>query len=111
MFEQVMYLRVLYCLCFVNEILEDIQEDQSREEGDPDLELEEDIYILDNREKHWKDVIVENNEYRGKVHDLKWEVYMKQKEFIKRDFSVVFTHTKGGNVVWTCVEDNIIEEN
>ena len=52
-------------------------EDQSREEGDPDLGLEEDIYILDHMEKHWKYVIVENNEYRGKVHDLKWEVYMK----------------------------------
>ena len=27
-----------------------------------------------------------------------------------REFLVAFTHQKWGNIVWTCVEDNIIKE-
>ena len=40
MFEQGIHFYVLYCLCFVNDILMDIMEDQSREEGYLDLDLE-----------------------------------------------------------------------
>ena len=57
MFEEGMYLSVFYCFCFANEISADMLEGQSREERDSDLEVEEDIMILDNREKHRKDVI------------------------------------------------------
>ena len=36
---------------------------------------------------------------------------MKQKEELKnRDLSVEVTHPKGGNTIWTCVEDTVIEE-
>ena len=44
MFEQGMYLSVLYCLYFVNDISADMLEDKSREEGDPDLDLEEEFF-------------------------------------------------------------------
>ena len=43
------------------------------------------------------------------VHDLRWENYTKEKEdFIKRDFFVAVLHPKGGVIVCTCVEDNIL---
>ena len=29
---------------------------------------------------------------------------------MKREFSVSIPHLRGGNIVWTCVKDNIIEE-
>ena len=46
-----------------------------------------------------------------KVHSLRWEVYMKYKEeFINREVLVEVMHTKGGVIVWTCVEDNIFGE-
>ena len=36
---------------------------------------------------------------------------MKEKEiFIKIEFLVEVTHPKGERIVWTCVEDNIIQE-
>ena len=39
------------------------------------------------------------------------DVYTKEKVgLINREFSVSFPHPKGGNIVWTCVKDNIIEE-
>ena len=46
-------------------------EDQSREEGDPNLELEEDFIFLNDREKYWKCVIVENNGDKNKVNSLR----------------------------------------
>ena len=37
---------------------------------------------------------------------------MKDKEeLIKIEFLVAVPHTKGGGVVWTCVEDNILKDN
>ena len=40
---------------------------------------------------------MENNEDKKKVIGLRWEVYIKEEEeFIKRVFSVVFLHLKGG---------------
>ena len=80
------------------------------EERGPDLEVVEYIMLLYYRQKHWKDVLEENHEYKGEVHALRWEVYMKEKEDLtKREFLVVVPHPKGGNIVWTCVEDNAIE--
>ena len=49
----------------------------SREEIDPDLEVEEDIVLLDDMEKHWNYAVNENNKDKGKVHALRWEVYTK----------------------------------
>ena len=85
-------------------------EEQKRGERDPELEVEEDIMLLNNRDNHWKDVVEENHKDKGEVHALRWEVYMKEKEDLtKREFLVVVPHPKGGNIVWTCVEDNAIE--
>ena len=62
------------------------------------------------RDKHWRDVS-EEGDYKKKIHYLRWDVYVKEKkELIKRDFLVSVSHLKGGNIVWTCVKDNIIEE-
>ena len=87
-------------------------EDQSKEEGDPDLDLEYDFVFLDDREKHWKDVVVENNGEKKRVHSLRWEIHIKYKEELKnRYFPVVVTNLKGGIIIWTCGKDNIIGEN
>ena len=55
------------------------------------------FYVYD-REKHWKDVILENNEDNKKVFALRLEVYMKEKrELIKRDFFCVsYLSERGG---------------
>ena len=42
------------------------------EETDPELEGEEGFRIYDYREENWKQVEEEENEYRGKVNDLRW---------------------------------------
>ena len=45
------------------------------------------------------------------MNDLRWEIYVKDKEeFIKRYFSVSVPHQKEGNIVCTCVKNNIINE-
>ena len=52
----------------------------------PKFSWRRNFYVYD-REKHWKDVILENNEDNKKVFALRLEVYMKEKrELIKRDF-------------------------
>ena len=44
-------------------------------------------------------------------NDLRWEVYFKYKEkMINGEFLVSVTHPKGGEIVWTCIKDNIIHE-
>ena len=56
-------------------------------------------------------MLEENIKGRGKAHALMWEVYKKEKEkFIKREFLAEVPHPKMGKIVWTCVNDNIIEE-
>ena len=80
------------------------------EERDPDLNEEEDIRLDAIREYHWRDISEEGND-KKKIHALRWEVYVKDKEYlIKRYFSVSVPHTKGGAIVWTCVKDHIINE-
>ena len=77
---------------------------------DTDLNEEEDIRMENSREKHWRDV-AEDGENKSKIHALKWYVYKREREeFTKREFSVSVTHMKGGNIVWTYVKDDIIEE-
>ena len=76
MFERGNYLYIL----FVNYISADMLEEHVVELRDLDLEVEEDILILDDREDQWKKVVEENKKDSIKVHDLMWEVYMKYKE-------------------------------
>ena len=46
-------------------------EENSREEIDPDLDVEEDIRISDDREKHRKYIVKKNINENGKVHAIK----------------------------------------
>ena len=67
--------------------------------------------ILDGIYNHWKDVIQDNCEYKGKVHALRWQISSKNKEqLVNTYFLLVIPYIKGGNIFWTCVEDNIIQE-
>ena len=38
--------------------------------------------LQDDRGKHWKGIIGENNEDKGEVQYLMWEVYMKEKQYL-----------------------------
>ena len=49
------------------------------EERDPDLNEEEDIILDEIREEHWRDVSEEGDE-KKKIHALRWDVYVKEKE-------------------------------
>ena len=55
---------------FLNEIYVDVLEDQLIEEVKPDLELEKYFLFLYDRDKHWKDIIVEKNEARRRFTPL-----------------------------------------
>ena len=60
---------------------------------------------------HWKEIFKNNKDNSSRYHYLGWKVYIKYKEeLIKIVFLVVVPYPKGGNTVWTCVKDNIIEE-
>ena len=72
------------------------------EERDPDLSKKEDIRFDDIREYHWRDIAKENGD-KKKIHSLRWDVYVKEKEeLITRNFLVSVPHPKGGTIVWTC---------
>ena len=62
------------------------------------------------REDHRRD-IDKGYQDRGNIHAPRCDLYTKQKyEFIKRQFLVSVPHTKGGNIVWNFVKDNITKE-
>ena len=104
------YLSVFYCLCYEMGVSTDISEDRVSEERDPDLNEEEDIRMDELRDEHWRGVSEEGDD-KKKIHALSWEIYVKEKEdFIKRYFLVSIPHPKGGNIVWTCGNDHIIDE-
>ena len=85
-------------------------EEQVLEERDLDLNEEENITMEDSMEDHWRDVSDDGQE-KMKIHGLRWQVYTKYKDdLIKIDLLVFVPHPKGGNIVWTCVKDNIIIE-
>ena len=76
-------------------------------ETDLDLNYEEDIRITDSREEHWRDV-AEDGEDTSKINAMRWDIYTKEKaELIKRYFLVSVNHPKEGNIVLTCVKDNV----
>ena len=56
-------------------------------------------------------ILLEENDDKKKIHALRWEIYVKEKdELIKIEFSVSVPNPKGGTIVWTCVKDHIINE-
>ena len=66
--------------------------------------------MTDTREDHWR-YFSKDGEYKSKIHALRWYVYTKEKEdLIKRELLVEFPHPKGGNILWTGVKDNTIDE-
>ena len=58
-------------LIFIDDRSTDILEGQLREERYTELEVEEDIMLLDDRDKHWKDIVEEKDEDKGKVCALR----------------------------------------
>ena len=65
----------------------------------------------DSREEHWR-YVAEDGEDNSKIHSLGWDVYTKQKgKLIKKCVLVYVPHQRGGDIVWTCVKDDIIKEN
>ena len=65
----------------------------------------------DIREERWRDV-ADDGEDKNNIRALRQYAYTQDKDqLIKREFSVYVPHTKGGNIVWTCIKNNIIKEN
>ena len=96
MFGKGVYLSVFCFLCYAKDRYTYMSEDKVAEERDPDLNEDEDIILDIIREDHWMDV-AEEGDYKKKIHVLRWEVYVKDKEdFIKGYFLVSFPHPKGG---------------
>ena len=62
------------------------------EERDPDLNEKEDIMFDKIWEDHWRDIAEENND-KKKIHALRWDLYIKDKEELitKRVFGVSST--------------------
>ena len=83
---------------------------QVQEERYPYLNEEENFIIEDSGQDHWRDV-AEDGDNKQKIHTLRREVYIKEKEeLIKVKFSVSVTHLKGGDIFWIFVKDNITKE-
>ena len=80
------------------------------EERDPELNEKEDIRFDKIWEDHWRDIAEENDD-KKKIHALRWDVYVKDKEeLITRLFLVSVSHPKGEKIFWTCVKDHVIDE-
>ena len=62
---------VFNCCCFMKELTMDMLEEHLREEIDPDLGVDEDTRICDEKENYWKDMLGDNIEDKGKVHALR----------------------------------------
>ena len=74
-------------------------DEQVTEETDPDIKGEEYLWVYYDRQENWKEVEDEDNQYRGKVHALRWKFYMKDKEeYINIIVLVEVTHSKGGKL-------------
>ena len=80
------------------------------EERDPDLNKMEYIRFDKIWDDHWRDLAEENDD-KKKIHALRWDVYvMDKEELITRAFLVSVPHPKGGTIVWTCVKDHVIDK-
>ena len=90
MFGRGMHLSVFYCLCYVKEMSTGFSEKQVFKERDTDLNEEEDIRMDEIRENPWR-YITEEGGNKKRIHDLRWGVYVKEKEdFTKRKFWCLF---------------------
>ena len=49
--------------------------------------MEDNINVSESSDKNWKDIIEDNINHKGKVHGLIFEVYMKEKEEIIKNYS------------------------
>ena len=82
------------------------------EETDPNLYGWKGFRISDDRGEHWNYFKEGENEYRGKFHALRWQLYIKQKYYlVKRVFLVVVPYTKGVEMIFTCVKDDVVGKN
>ena len=63
-----------------------MSDDQVSEERDPYQNEEDDNRLDAVREEHWRNVAEEGDD-KKKIHDLRWDVYVKYKEeLINGDF-------------------------
>ena len=59
----------------------------------------EDIRFDKIQEDHWRDIAKKNDD-KKKIHALRWNVYVREKEKIMtREFLVSVPHPKGGTIV------------
>ena len=70
---------MFYFLFYVKDISTYVSEEQVSEERYPDLNEEEDIIMYNSRDDHWRD-IYEEGDYKKKIHALRWEVCVNDKE-------------------------------
>ena len=73
MFVKVTYFSILYCLCFVEYMSEDMVYNQGMEDTDPYPQGGESLMISDYGGDQWKEFEEDYNKERGKVHDTGWE--------------------------------------
>ena len=69
---------LFYCLCYVKDISTDMLEEQVWQDRYPDLNKDEDTRMEDSKDYNCRD-IGEEGDNTKKIHDLKWEVYVKDK--------------------------------
>ena len=75
-----MYL--FYCFFYIEERIIGVLKDQLGVERDPNLEVNKDIFIFDDRGKHKMGIIEEKFDYKGKVHAMGWELNKKEKGYL-----------------------------
>ena len=71
-----------FCFFYIEERRIDVLKDQLDIERDPNLEVNKDIFIFDDREQHKRGIVEEKDDYKGKVHALGWELKKKEKEYL-----------------------------
>ena len=72
---------LFYCFFYIEERILDILKDQLDVERDPNLEVNKDIFIFDDRGEYKRGIIEEKLYYKGEVHALVWE-FRKKREGI-----------------------------
>ena len=66
-------LKIFICFFYIEERRIDVLKYQLDVERDPNLEVNKDIFIFDDRGKHKRGIIEKKIDYKGKVHALGWE--------------------------------------
>ena len=70
---------LFHCFFYIEERRIDVLKDQLGVERDPNLEVNKDIFIFDDRGKHKRGINEDKFDYKGKVHALGWELNKKEK--------------------------------